>query len=964
MAGNPRTGRTGSEQADASFDTIGGELNQTRRDITALQQQAQRATRTTTVNAPTPAVPFIIAQVPDPASLGELDTFRALIPAGSEKLIIRTRRIDEPNQKIVEWEFDVEDAESAAGQIERTFPVAFDSDGQFGLVSMLVRGSGIKKARNPDPPNDAANLTTWITLGFFKTHTSRPDIGLILENKLDDVTKRFDAFIAVRCYCPINGNVNTYAGTVSINSTTTLTGTLNFNTQPIPVVSGMLVIASGQTRQVVSVAGGAGLTLVVDRAFVGAQAGLTLQYGVPHTWISSLTSMVIAKFQYADGSAHLDDQRHQIMDDEEGQNFVDWRIKGLLCPRRVSWVSNILVGGVNGRKRITPLSPQIFISGGFTDATAGIPELTSVAYNYDSTDPYNAKQPLTSVRMTQPTNCVALERAELYVRKTATGTASLTSTTNVVGVGTKFTEEFSKRSIVSISGQEREVAATPSDDTHLTVTVAFAAASGAITSAKLADTKPLDKKLYHPTGGGQIEIVWGEKHAKKLVAHTFRTIIYAMNTQTRNVDDAYTPGQGGPLDTDTMAPVFATAPRLRYKRGKLVADLDLAGATNIQTVKDRYAAIIHNNVVNLDLSDPLRKTAAAVFGFSQVNGPHFSHPQDLEQLVKIFGTGNIFVQFQVTNDVGTTTTSNSSAYSLSGRSDVTTLYNPNNRVRNGHFTAQDGTNAKRWLDYDPRSGSATALAVTGKVRFDLDAHRGKWRDTPTQDNQRFLIQNLGKTFFRSEYYSLIWNMYSNGTPTLDELVVGLFTKKTLSNNISGTAAGNTVSGTGFDTDLVKVGSVVGENSVGQWRTVTGVTATSLTVDRVWGSTFGPTPGFILIPQGSRLSETNVALTTADLFKKGLILTDSDLDASLDIYFCVILRDIVDTTTFPFIDAICMNAGQESAGYQLSVDSFETNFASTSENFDTPPTNGSSAGGSQLRGSGSGDPGEVVPITPY
>lgn len=946
---------------------MGGELNQLRRDIADLQRKTGKIANPTTVTAPQPAVPFIIEQVQDLQGAGELDTFRCVIPAGSEKLIVRTRRIDKPNQKIQEWEFDVEDSESAAGQIERQFPKAFDNDGQYGLVSLVCRGSTIRKARNPDPPNDSTNLTTWTALAFFTTHTSRPDLGLILENKLDDTTKRFDAFIAVRLYCPINGTVSNYSGgTVSINSTTTLTGTGNFNTQIPPVVPGMLVIVSGQTRQVVSVAPGAGLTLVVDKAFVGAQSLLTMQYGTPHTWLSALVNKVIARFQLADGAAHLDDQIHKITDDEEGQNFVDWRIRGFICPRRYSWVANILEGGIDGRKRITALSPQIFISGGFTDATAGIPELTSVVYQYDSTDPFNPKQRLVRVRMNQPTNNVALERAELYVRKTASGTASATSTTSVVGTGgSLFLSEFSIGSGIEISGQLREVTAV-ADDTHLTVNTAFAAASGAITAVKLVDKKHLDNKHYHPTGGGPIQIDWGEKHVKKLVSHTFRTIVYAMNAQTRTLDDAFTPGPGGPLDGDTAVPSFASAPRLMYKRGKLVGDIDVLNATNIASVRDRYYALLYNGAsLSLDLADPLRKTAAAVFGFTQVNSPHFSHPQDLEQMVKIFGTGaSVFCQFQVQNDVGIFTSPNSNAIVLSGQSDVTTLYNPNNRVRNGHFTAQDGTNAKRWLDYDPRSGSATALAVTGKVRFDLDAHRGKWRDTPTQDNQRFLLQNLGKTFFKTEYYSLIWNMYSNGTPTLDEFVVGLYTKKTLSNNISGTASTNTVSGTGFTTDLVKVGSIIGENSVGQWRTVTGVTSTSLTVDRVWGSTFGPTPGFALIPQATRLSETNVALTTADLFKKGLILTDSDLDATLDIYFAMILRDVVDTVTFPFVDAICMNAGQESAGYQLSVDSFETNFAGTNENFDTPPTLGSSAGGSQLRGSGSGDPGEVVPIVPY
>ncbi|MGA9769313.1 MAG: phage tail protein [Blastocatellia bacterium] len=414
------------------------------------------------------------------------------------------------------------------------------------------------------------------------------------------------------------------------------------------------------------------------------------------------------------------------------------------------------------------------------------------------------------------------------------------------------------------------------------------------------------------------------------------------------------------IGQDAAAPDLLPTPLLRFKRGKLVAKMNMDTVANVQTLKNRVDLCVYDGSNSLNLDDPTSEVIVAGLVFYQVSEPHKTLPFDLDQLKRMFGAGaSLRCRFRLTNDVAPTTSGDSNLLPLSTQKDTTTLYNPVNMLRNGHFVMNDGTVAKHWQPYNPNNGNFGTLDQTGKLRLDKPEHRAKWRDTNNQNDQRFLTQNLGKTFFKNEFFSFSWNVYSNGTPTIDEFVIGLYTQKTLTNTISGSAGGNLVNGSGFVTDGVKVGSVIGNGT--EWRTVTAVTATQLTVDRNWSANFSGTSGFALIPQATRLPQTNLALTTADRYQKGTVFTDTDLDTSRDVYFVVVLRDVVDTTTFPFVDALCMNAGQESGGYQRSVASFETNFANTGENFDSQPTGGSSSGGAQPPGGGSGGPGVILPI---
>lgn len=463
------------------------------------------------------------------------------------------------------------------------------------------------------------------------------------------------------------------------------------------------------------------------------------------------------------------------------------------------------------------------------------------------------------------------------------------------------------------------------------------------------------------TGSADFAYVSRRKAGKTV---TFRATAYAVGGKASATTTSSTlAASGSDLLTDAAAPGSLPTPTLKFKRGKLFAKLDLTAVTNLQTLNERIEVSIHNGTNSLNLDDPTSESIVSGIVLYMLGKASNLLPYDKDQLLRIFGSGaNLKARYKLTNNAGSTTTGDSADLPLSDQRDITSLYNPTNLLKNGHFVFNNGTTAKVWEDYNPTAGSFGVLDNTGKMRLDTAEHRAKWRDITTDADHRFMVQNLGKTFFKSEYYSFTWNIYSNGTPTIDELVVGLYTQKTLTNTISATGGTNTVTGTGFDTDGVKVGTIIGRaGSDPQWRTVTALTATSLTVDRNWAVTFSGATGRALIPQSTRLVQTNVALSTADKFQKGTVLTDSDLDVTRDIYFAVVLRDTVDTTTFPFIDAVCMNPGQESGGYQRSFDTYETNFAGTAQNFDTAPTGGSSSGGAQPPGGTGGDPGEILPI---
>ncbi len=476
----------------------------------------------------------------------------------------------------------------------------------------------------------------------------------------------------------------------------------------------------------------------------------------------------------------------------------------------------------------------------------------------------------------------------------------------------------------------------------------------------------------YSSAGAKVIVIGEGVVFKPSLTYDLRVTIFAIGgSSVQFTTGAVSTGASAEVDNDTAAPIIDAVtgvPIFEFDRGKFFCKLKLASITNWNNPIKVEISITNNSTRSLNIDDLSSTTPASGVVFYDIGktATKINVPIPREQLHQIFGTsGTIRCFFRITNGfTATPTVSPSSALmDLATLKDVTTLWNSFNMLKNGHWTFHDGTNAKKWNRYDPRSGALSSVDTTGRLEFDLTEHRVKWRNLPDVDNQRFLLQNLGKVFMRSEFYSMIWNFYSNGTLNIDEIRIGLWTVVTLTSTISTTNGSFQVIGTGFiTTDNVKVGAVIGNGT--EWRSVTQVNSdTLLTCDRAWGAGAGAgTSGFALIPQSELISQTNVALSTVDLIQKGTIQTHTDLDTAKNIYFGVVFREIIGTVTVPYMDAICMNPGRESAGYQRSVDSFETNDAGTSENFDSQPTGGSSSGNQQLPGTGP-DPGDVYNV-PY
>jgi hypothetical protein len=99
-------------------------------------------------------------------------------------------------------------------------------------------------------------------------------------------------------------------------------------------------------------------------------------------------------------------------------------------------------------------------------------------------------------------------RSKLMV--TLTGTIDPAASVNVVGVGTLFTTELAIGDSILVSGEER-IVGTITDNTHLTVTVAFSN-NGNDTAPKKIGVSSLEfESFYVPNDGGQEIKVWVTK---------------------------------------------------------------------------------------------------------------------------------------------------------------------------------------------------------------------------------------------------------------------------------------------------------------------------------------------------------------------------------------------------------------------------------------------------------------------
>lgn len=582
---------TAGEGTAASLDVLTQQGNALNQKVDALEAELAKQTPRR-LDRPQPANPFIVDEQPSPD--GVLDTIAVNLPPATDiskvTMVYRKTSQTAGHNKEETWD-DIKDAEAAVQHVERQMKTPLENGVEYGLAALIVKGDFVStlKSRNPDPPDDVNFLTTWTTGAFFSRDPSKPDLGLILENKFDDVTKAFDAFVVVRIYAPINGIVTAYTGTVTINGTVTIVGTQTFVGQ---VAVGMLISVSSQTRKVTNVATN---TITVDLPMRGSGSGLELDWGTPHTWDSGMVVSVHAIFRLTDdpNAQRLPAPPRVITDDEAATNSIDFRISGFVAARKYDWVQNILIGK-SGRRHVFPASTQTFIAGGFTDATAGIPELTSVSFVYDATEPYNANQRHVKVLATQPNPPVALERAEL--RRFAQGAGTVQISAGVLlGTGTAFTTDLrvGDQVIVTLSGQT-VVIANVNSDTNATLVSGTNTGAGQnyYISHDVLIEKNLRRAKYTPATGGQITIAWGDLKTKKLLTHVFRMTIFAQNAASRIVDSQFTVGGVGDLQEDTAGPVLSTGvtPILDEYFGAFLWACPVP-ALNIQTL-DNYQVIL------------------------------------------------------------------------------------------------------------------------------------------------------------------------------------------------------------------------------------------------------------------------------------------------------------------------------------------------------------------------------------
>lgn len=537
--GEGRVGRGPSDTVDAGLDTLTLSQAKLNSRVSSLEAQARKS-RPRVLDKPTPKSPFVINEV---RFKNEMETTVAIgIPPGTEILIMGYKL--QGADKIFEetWE-DISAAEQAAGQIERLLKKRQEYGKTYELKYLIAKGDFIsaRKRRNPDPPDDTVVLTSWTAGNFFLSGPSRPELGLIIENGPDLITKRFDAFVVVRIFAPVSASV-AFGGTVGITAGSNLITGTGFTGN---VAIGQLVTVANQSRLVTAVTN-TQITVQADTPFKTTAAGQAMTVSTLQTWAEAGVGKavtIIPKFRLTDdANAKPIAPHHTITSDEETQTSIDIRVGGLLAPRKYDWVRTAFI--LNGERGENPaLATVTFIAGGYQLATAGIPELTGVAYSYGATEEYNDAQRHVSVNATQPANPVALERAELRKFVAINGTVAVTNlSANIVGTGTAFLTELAAGNQVIIGAQTFTIN-TVTDNTHAAATAnSNATISGqtCYASKRVQGKVDLQKADYHPNGGGVITIVWGDIKTKKLANHIFRTTIYAQNGQTRILDDNFT----------------------------------------------------------------------------------------------------------------------------------------------------------------------------------------------------------------------------------------------------------------------------------------------------------------------------------------------------------------------------------------------------------------------------------------
>lgn len=547
--------------------------------------------------------------------------------------------------------YELDQDETSNQHVEYRFGPRLDYNTVYWLTRLVaVSGEGVRMF-NPDkhPLFSDTPLATFTTPVKFGS-PSAPHVGNIIENKLDDITKKFDAFIVIQIIAPASASP-AGAGTVSVTS-----GSVNVvgvGTGFTGADVGKAITVNGETHIIAGFTDGT--HVAVDFPFKQTLAGQAYNKLTLMTWAQADAEAVVAKFRLTDDpNARAITGRHVFTDDDLALTSIKFRVdKNFTAVRKYDWVRNVIIGH-SERTDITPLATQTFIAGGFTDATAGIPELTGVAYQYDTTDPYNDKLRMVSVVATQPNPPVALDRAEFRRFATGAGTVSITNgSAAVVGVGTTFTVDLVAGISQVIVGAQTFTVQSITDDLHFTATANSTATAGGQayqTSRNVVFEKNLQRMKFHPVTGGQIQFVWGEAKTKKLLAQTFRTTIFAQNGQTRNLDDAFTTGATGEVLTDTDVPVLATnpdtgttGPTVAQRHAKLDATCKIP-SSQINTL-DNYQVVLSTQNTAPAGDPSVGSEGVVVIKYGQ--HVTFNLNYSLDQI-----TGDVYLYFRAHNESG------------------------------------------------------------------------------------------------------------------------------------------------------------------------------------------------------------------------------------------------------------------------------------------------------------------------
>lgn len=798
-----------------------GRRNQAIVNRVAVLEAGAAATSAVTLTLPEPHEPFTVAYRPTPQ--GCVANLPIDIPNTTDRLVIV---VIAHNDRDTQAHFENRRLENAY-QITDDQRSAQTGNFDFGFLKYNTLYDLLKlKAINGDggrlvnPPDDAAigdvALETFTTPPAYGS-PSAPHIGNILENKMDDVTAAFDAFITVQIIAPYLSTSTTTG--ISINGTTTVTKTTPF----VGVSAGMGFTVNGETHIVASVGS---TTLTTDFAFSQTLSAQTATFGTLQTWgsIKSVPTQetglpatrVIAKFQLTDDSNNRAVSKSYVFSTaESAQTSIIMRVDGFIAARKYNWVSNAIVEPVGNEVQrivIPPLTPQTFIAGDFIAGTSGLTNLSSPTWHYDLTDRDNFRNTTFSITQSTP-KATALDNFTLERRHAGTGTVTISGTA-VTGSGTAFLTELAKGNILSIGtlgavGAQRLRVTNVASDTSATVDTSVTVSSPS--AFKIGHRWPENyirrRKFNTPAVVCRFDL--GPIKVKKLVSQDFVVTITSADGFQREDIDNFTAGADGPVPTDTAVPSGLGTPNLQFiaKVGVHIDGMTVSTAWN--TGLEKAIVLYDGSTTYFDLPTYMSSGAVTVQAAASEAAARYSIGSGkehatlgvrLKDLKTILVGGTMKGYFYATNTIGTSSKSTDSAgITLSGAKDIVsgrdavnvvdvgvTLDTKVQQALNGDFLFNNGTahHTNGWTKGTAASSTDIINTTTDDIFWDEDNHRLKWINKASS-----AVHNFKKRLVKGDFYAV-----SVQAQTAGSFGSGMVQAQFVNADDSSATAG----GTGFD----------------------------------------------------------------------------------------------------------------------------------------------------------------------